>query len=163
MGDDFFSYTSIQHYEDGKVPPNTTVADKAEFHNMFLDCRVVFGDSLYMLAVLQLMRDSKLKGAFNLRKSWKVFEESLKAVQHSKDHVHNEELVRCLNFGAGFFFFAMSIIPQKFLKLVEFVGFRADRDLGLKYIKECHESGGIRAPFATIVCLVLLVLGNNCM
>jgi len=47
----------------------------------------------------------------------------------------------------------MSIIPQKFLKLVELVGFRADRDLGLKYIRECHDSGGIRAPFATIVLL----------
>jgi tetratricopeptide (TPR) repeat protein len=58
-----------------------------------------------------------------------------------------------LNFGAGFFLFAMSIIPQKFLKLVELVGFRADRDLGLKYIRDCHDAGGARAPFATIVLL----------
>lgn len=144
---------NLKYFEKGAVPPNTTVADKAEFANVFLDCRVVFGDTLYMLAVLQLTRDSKLKGALNMRKSWKVFEESLKAVQDSKDHVHNEELVRCLNFGAGFFFFAMSIIPQKFLKLVELIGFRADRDLGLKYIRDCHDAGGIRAPFATIVLL----------
>jgi len=144
---------NLKYFEKGAVPPNITVADKAEFANVFLDCRVVFGDTLYMLAVLQLTRDSKLKGALNMRKSWKVFEESLKAVQDSKDHVHNEELVRCLNFGAGFFFFAMSIIPQKFLKLVELIGFRADRDLGLKYIRDCHDSGGIRAPFATIVLL----------
>jgi len=144
----------LKAYEKGMVPVGITVADKKEFANNFLDCRVVFGDTLYMLAVLQLTRDSKLKGAFNMRKSWKVFEESLKSVKDAKDQtIHNEELVRCLNFGAGFFFFAMSIIPQKFLKLVELVGFRADRDLGLKYIRECHESGGIRAPFATIVLL----------
>jgi len=108
---------------------------------------------LYMLAVLQLTRDSKLKGAFNMRKSWKVFEESLKVVKESKEQIHDEDLVRCLHFGAGFFFFAMSIIPQKFLKLVELVGFRADRDLGLKYIRNCHDAGGVRAPFATIVLL----------
>jgi len=143
----------LKYYEKGSAPPAVTVADKGELANNFLDCRVVFGDSLYMLAVLQLTRDSKLKGALNMRKSWKVFEESQKSVQDSKDFTHNEELVRCLNFGAGFFFFAMSIIPQKFLKLVELVGFRADRDLGLKYIRECHDSGGIRAPFATIVLL----------
>jgi len=33
------------------------------------------------------------------------------------------------------------------------VGFKADRDLGLKYIRECHDSGGIRCPFASIVLL----------
>jgi hypothetical protein len=119
---------------------------------MHLDTRVVMGDVLYMLAVLQLTRDSKLKGAFNMRKSWKVFEESLKMVSTDKSGIYNEELVRCLNFGAGFFFFAMSIIPQKFLKLIELVGFKADRELGLKYIRECHDAGGVRCPFASIVC-----------
>lgn len=126
--------------------------DKAAVANMHLDTRVVMGDVLYMLAVLQLTRDSKLKGAFNMRKSWKVFEESLKMVSR-EPNVYDPELVRCLNFGAGFFFFAMSIIPQKFLKLIELVGFKADRDLGLKYIRECHDAGGVRCPFASIVLL----------
>jgi len=47
----------------------------------------------------------------------------------------------------------MSIIPQKYLKLVELVGFRADKEQGLKYIHDCHDSGGIRAPFSTMVLL----------
>ena len=34
----------------------------------------MLGDALYMTAILQLTRDSKVKGAFNLRKSWKTFE-----------------------------------------------------------------------------------------
>lgn len=145
---------NLKHFEKGTPPPGHTATGKIEFANQFLDCRVVFGDTLYMLAVLQLTRDSKLKGALNMRKSWKVFEESLKVVKDAKDQsLHDEDLVRCLNFGAGFFLFAMSIIPQKFLKLVELVGFRADRDLGLKYIRDCHDAGGVRAPFATIVLL----------
>lgn len=130
--------------------------EKKEFANAVLDTKVVFGDSLYMLAVLQLTRDSKLKGALNMRKSWKVFEEALKSVNDVKDKdptFYNDELVRSLNFGAGFFLFAMSIIPQKYLKLVELVGFRADKEQGLKFIRDCHEAGGIRAPFATIVML----------
>jgi len=144
----------LKSYERGVAPAGSSVTDKRELANLYLDCRVVFGDTLYMLAVLQLTRDSKLKGALNMRKSWKVFEDSLKDVKHAKDpNLYNEELVRCLNFGAGFFFFAMSIIPQKFLKVVELIGFRADRDLGLKYIHECNDAGGIRAPFATIVLL----------
>lgn len=144
----------LKFYEKAQVPPGLPALDKKGIANAFLDSRVVLGDSLYMVAVLQLTRDSKLKGAFNMRKSWKVFEDSLKMVKDSKEQgFYNEELVRCLNFGAGFFFFAMSIIPQKFLKLVELVGFRADRDLGLKYIHDCHVAGGIRSPFSTIVLL----------
>jgi len=145
----------LKIYEKGSVPTGVPVTDKKGFSNAHLDCRVVFGDTLYMGAVLQLTRDSKLKGALNMRKSWKVFEECLKVVKETKDsnEVFEVELVRCLNFGAGFFLFAMSIIPQKFLKLVEFVGFRADRDQGLKYIRDCHDAGGIRSPFATIVLL----------
>lgn len=146
--------SNLKFYEKGAPPPGVTVTGKRELANFCLDCRVVLGDVLYMLAVLQLTRDSKLKGAFNMRKSWKVFEESLKLVKDAKEQgLHDEDLVRCLNFGAGFFFFAMSIIPQKFLKLVELVGFRADRDLGLKYIRDCYDAGGVRAPFATIVLL----------
>lgn len=147
---------NLKYYENRTLPPGAGVSnDRKGFLNGFLDCRVVFGDALYMGAVLQLTRDSKLKGAFNMRKSWKVFEECMKMVKETKDstEIFEEELLRCLNFGAGFFFFAMSIIPQKFLKLIELVGFRADRDLGLKYIRETHDSGGIRSPFATIVLL----------
>jgi len=121
-----------------------------------LDTKVVFGDSLYMVAVLQFTRDNKLKGALNMRKSWKIFEECLKLVetQNKADPTfYSEELLRSLHFGAGFFLFAMSIIPAKFLKLVELAGFRADRDTGLKYIRECYDAGGIRSPFATMVLL----------
>lgn len=146
--------SSIGLFSKGQTPPGFPQMDKKELANAYLDTRVVFGDSLYMLAVLQLTRDDKLKGALNMRKSWKVFEECLKAVKDQKDEsFYNEELLRSLHFGAGFFLFAMSIIPAKFLKLVELVGFRADREQGLKYVHDCHASGGIRAPFSTMVLL----------
>lgn len=139
--------------EKGTVPAGFPAdMDKRMFANTHLDARIVMGDVLYMIAVLQLIRDSKLKGALNMRKSWKVFEELLKLVNRDPS-VYDPELVRCLNFGSGFFLFAMSIIPQKFLKLVELIGFKADRDLGLKYVRECHDAGGIRCPFASIVLL----------
>jgi tetratricopeptide (TPR) repeat protein len=118
-----------------------------------LDAAIVYGDALYMVAILQMTRDAKIKGALNLRKSWKVFE---KALKESKGATVDVEITRSLQFGAGFFLFAMSIIPQKFLKLVELAGFKADRDAGLHYVKECHKNGGIRGPFAT-----MLLLFNN--
>eukprot|EP01118_Nematostelium_gracile_P005260 TRINITY_DN1651_c0_g2_i1.p1 TRINITY_DN1651_c0_g2~~TRINITY_DN1651_c0_g2_i1.p1 ORF type:complete len:603 (-),score=192.81 TRINITY_DN1651_c0_g2_i1:63-1871(-) len=126
--------------------PNTSKDDS-------IDAAIVYGDALYMIAILQMTRDAKIKGALNLRKSWKVFE---KALKDSKGAQVDVEITRSLQFGAGFFLFAMSIIPQKFLKLVELAGFKADRDAGLHYVKECHKNGGIRGPFAT-----MLLLFNN--
>jgi len=148
--------STLKTFEKGSIPPGYPQLDKKEFANALLDTKVVYGDSLYMVAVLQFTRDNKLKGALNMRKSWKIFEECLKSVEaqaKADATFYSEELLRSLHFGAGFFLFAMSIIPAKFLKLIELAGFKADRDLGLKYIHECYESGGIRSPFATMVLL----------
>ncbi|KYQ93255.1 hypothetical protein DLAC_05909 [Tieghemostelium lacteum] len=145
---------TIKILEANKTPPNfETITTKEQFKNHLLDSKIVLADASYMISVLQITRDHKFKGCLNLRKSWKIFEEALKQVKDDKNIHYDEGLLECLHFGAGFFFFAISIIPQKFLKIVEFVGFKADRDLGLNYIKECSQKGGIRAPFATMVIL----------
>jgi len=117
-----------------------------------IDSRVVWGEALYVLAILQLTRDSKVKGAFNLRKSWKIFEQCLKDQKASTLKV-SPELERCLHFGAGFFYFIVSIIPTNLLKFVELVGFHADRELGLQYMRECYTSGGVRSPYAAVILL----------
>jgi len=144
----------LKSYDRGVIPGSPVTGEKSnvvKMQNDILDTRIVFGDTLYMIAILQMTRDAKIKGAFNLRKSWKVFEKALKDSKQCKEL--DTEISRSLQFGAGFFLFAMSIIPQKFLKLVELAGFKADKDTGLHYIRECHKNGGIRAPFSTMVLL----------
>jgi len=144
--------THISAFERGHLPGNETRnLQGSELITRLLDARIAYGDTLYMLAILQMTRDAKIKGAFNLRKSWKQFEKCLKQAKGMNNL--DPELTRCLEFGAGFFLFAISIIPQKFLKLVELVGFKADRDAGLHYIRTVHSSNGIRSPFATMILL----------
>ncbi|EGC33419.1 hypothetical protein DICPUDRAFT_36750, partial [Dictyostelium purpureum] len=149
---------SIRIFESNKVPQNyfpPNIKTKEDFKNHILDCKIVLGDSLYMLAVLQITRDHKFKGCFNLRKSWKIFEDTLRQVKDDEENgfQYSSDLTELLRFGCGFFYFAVSIIPQKYLKLVELVGFKADRDMGLMYLKDCLSKGGIRTPFATMVIL----------
>lgn len=142
---------------ENKSPPvyeGDVADDLGARKNRFMDCRIVLGDALYMTAVLQLTRGSKLKGVYNLRKSWKVFEASVKFSEANPGY--DDEIVHSLKFGAGFFLFAVSIIPSKFLKFVELAGFKADRDVGLQYMRECHKTPGIRTAYAT-----MLLLFNN--
>jgi len=48
----------------------------------------------------------------------------------SKDTL--SRLLGAVSFGYGMFQLALSLIPDKVLKLIEFLGFHADRDAGLK-------------------------------
>lgn len=124
---------------------------------MQLDARVVQGDSLYMTAILQMTRDAKITGILNLRKSWKAFEATQKLLPtnaSTSDDPALAELVRCVEFGNGIFLWAISIIPKKFLKLVQLVGFKADRDKGLAYLKRAHDGAGVRGPYGTMLLLV---------
>ncbi len=43
-------------------PPNKKIEDPKEAGNRLFDVRLVLGDSLYMLAVLQLTRNARFKG-----------------------------------------------------------------------------------------------------
>lgn len=144
----------VKAYEKGHYPGDETkkIVDQVVLVNLLLDAKIVLGDALYMTAILQMTRDAKIKGAFNLRRSWKVFESALKDSRSKTVEIH-PELSKCIQFGAGFFLFAISIIPSKFLKFVELAGFKADREGGMHFIRENHKSGGIRAPFATMALL----------
>jgi len=142
--------------EKGMVPAQgqeqaQKFTDAAILAANLMDARICYGDTLYMTAILQMTRDAKIKGAFNLRRSWKIFEKALKQSKEMK--TVDPELMTCLKFGAGLFLFALSIIPPKYLRLVEMAGFKADKEAGLHYVKECHNANGIREPFATMVLL----------
>jgi len=143
----------LKFYERGQIPgaPLGTKVDINQLKQDLLETRIVIGDALYMMAVIQMLREARIKGAFNLRRSWKVFEKALKDSKEIKSI--DPELQTSLEFGAGFFLFAISILPQKFLKIVELVGFKSDKDTGLHYIRTTQKHGGIRGPYATMLLL----------
>ncbi len=43
----------------------------------------------------------------------------------------------------------MSLVPPKILKLIEFLGFEGDRDLGLRSLDFASHSTDMKAPLAT--------------
>ena len=103
-------------------------------------------------AAILVLNGSRVKGVLQLRKSWKFFEETKKKFDPIRDKLH-PELVNCMDFGVGFFLFALSIIPSKYLRFAQIAGFRADREEGLRAIRNTYESGRLRRPLATAVLL----------
>lgn len=58
-----------------------------------------------------------------------------------------------MHFDMGFFLFALSIIPTKYLKFVQLAGLRADRDEGLRLIRGAYESSRLRHCFSALLLL----------
>jgi hypothetical protein len=90
-----------------------------------------------------------------MRKSWKLYEKLLQELQSDKSAA--PEVLDCVKFGAGLFYFIVSMVklfivlnsfmwktPGAFLKILEVIGFVADRDLGVTYLETVSANNGIR-------------------
>lgn len=59
-------------------------------------------------------------------------------------------LLGSVNFGYGTFQLSMSMVPPKILKLIEFLGFEGDREVGLTCLDYTSRSRDMKAPLATL-------------
>lgn len=62
-------------------------------------------------------------------------------------------LLGAVNFGYGTFQLCMSMVPPKILKLIEFLGFEGERDVGLACLDYTSRSQDMKAPLATLALL----------
>lgn len=68
------------------------------------------------------------------------------------------ELQAGLDFGLGFFYFVVSVIPGSFLRLARVAGFEADGPRGLALCRGVRAGSRLRMPFATVLLLFHLVI-----
>ncbi|XP_041360682.1 tetratricopeptide repeat protein 39C-like [Gigantopelta aegis] len=75
------------------------------------------------------------------------------AMDNNDNELTQEVISRLLgsvNFGYGTFQLCMSMVPPKILKLIEFLGFEADRDAGIAALVYCSHSSDMKAPLAVL-------------
>lgn len=121
-----------------------------------LECEVIAAEALFMKALSQLQIGAYLKGAFNLRKSWKLYQSLGKILE--KDKNIPPHLSDAINFGIGLFYTFLSIVPSGILMALTAIGFVANRELGEKYLQEVNKNGGLRSPFAGLVLLLFFLV-----
>lgn len=63
---------------------------------------------------------------------------------HLDSPTFDEDLRHSLLFGLGFFYFIVSMVPGALLRVLEAIGFVADRDKGVDYLMRVHRYGGVR-------------------
>ncbi|XP_074656914.1 tetratricopeptide repeat protein 39C-like [Tubulanus polymorphus] len=59
-------------------------------------------------------------------------------------------LMGAVSFGYGTFQLCLSLIPPKILRIIEFLGFEGDRDIGLRAMEFSSHSKDMKAPLSTL-------------
>eukprot|EP01116_Phalansterium_solitarium_P002923 TRINITY_DN1327_c0_g3_i2.p1 TRINITY_DN1327_c0_g3~~TRINITY_DN1327_c0_g3_i2.p1 ORF type:complete len:599 (-),score=247.94 TRINITY_DN1327_c0_g3_i2:206-2002(-) len=121
--------------------------------NWSMDVRLVYAEALMGRSLMQLQLGNYIKGAYNLRKAFKAFEHIQKDITASGHKLH-PELDDILKSNLGVFYFFASFAPGMFLKVLELLGFVADRDLGMEYLEGAYQRAGIRFALSGVfLCL----------
>lgn len=138
-----------------------------------IHAELCYAESMLLKAVLTFTEDETLmsfvKGGLKIRSCYQSYKECWNMLNHRKwtdDHykVHFESGVRL---GAGSFNLMISLLPQRVLKLLEFIGFSGSRSVGLSELEKGYElETSIRRVLCAIVLLgyhliVVYVLSNG--
>ncbi|XP_061834349.1 tetratricopeptide repeat protein 39C-like isoform X2 [Nerophis lumbriciformis] len=139
-----------------------------------LQRQIIVADCQVYLAVLSFVKQelsAYMKGGWILRKAWKMYNKchsdisQLQAgdespptdnANHKQAAVDNEALERLkgsVSFGYGLFHLCISMVPPHLLKIINLLGFPADRLQGLSSLMYASESKDMKAPLATLALL----------
>ncbi|KAI3353109.1 hypothetical protein L3Q82_019675, partial [Scortum barcoo] len=99
-----------------------------------------------------------MKGGMRIRKSYQIFKDCQAFANVTKDmekqkstHIH---FMGGVNMGIGSFNLMLSLLPSKVLRLMEFLGFSGDREVGLSMLREGAGSNSLRSILSTMTLLM---------
>ncbi|CAL4075397.1 unnamed protein product, partial [Meganyctiphanes norvegica] len=135
--------------------PDYNAYTKTEIH-----AELCFAETLLLRSVLSFMEDetliSFLKGGMKIRECYKSYKECWYILEgrdwsNDPDKKHFESGVRM---GVGTFNLMISQMPQKVLKLLEFVGFSGNKTLGLS---ELEKGFALEGSMRQVLCALVLL------
>ncbi|XP_037545964.1 tetratricopeptide repeat protein 39B-like [Nematolebias whitei] len=126
-----------------------------------MHAELCYAEVLMQKAVLTFLDDSVvsfIKGGMGMRNSFQIYK-NCQAVENSRTsaekqkstHVHFQGGV---NMGIGSFNLILSLLPSNVLRLMEFLGFSGDRELGLSELREGATSDSLRSILSTLTLLM---------
>jgi hypothetical protein len=114
--------------------------------NFRLDVETAQAEVSMQRGIVQFQANMYLRGAYNLRKGWKTFESlhqrvgNMQSTDVSKSDFIHPDIVNAINYGVGTFQFGISILPSTIIKVLSYLGFKADREEGLRLLRSAFNS-----------------------
>lgn len=136
-----------------------TLAKNPAMVHAFLEAQAMEAQALLYISTLHLMQKSFLRGAYYIRKSWKCWESTFKLFKEldaTDDHKPDDAMRGLVQFGVGFFFFFISLVPSNLQFIVKLLGFSGDRMKALSLLVDVQtlESSG-KSVESSIILFVL--------
>ncbi|XP_072445235.1 tetratricopeptide repeat protein 39B isoform X1 [Chiloscyllium punctatum] len=126
-----------------------------------MHAEMCYAECLLQKAALTLVQDENMinfiKGGIKIRTSYNIYRECQQIVQMTQDRVKTE--VYCqfeggVKLGIGAFNLMLSLLPLRILRLLEFIGFSGNRDLGLSMLREGATTHSLRAVLCALTLLM---------
>ncbi|XP_045145154.1 tetratricopeptide repeat protein 39B isoform X1 [Echinops telfairi] len=136
-----------------------------------MHAEICFAECLLQKAALTFVQDENMinfiRGGLKIRTSYQIYKECLSILQViEKKKVEQQffyEFEGGVKLGIGAFNLMLSLLPARIIRLLEFIGFSGNRELGLMQLQEGASGRSMRAPlccltilaFHTYICLIL--------
>ncbi|XP_050401579.2 tetratricopeptide repeat protein 39B [Patella vulgata] len=123
-----------------------------------IHAEICYAECLLLRALLTFIQDENLisfvKGGLKIRECYKIYKECNKILKSRKwtDEEHRLHFESGVRMGVGAFNLMISLLPGKVMKLLEFVGFSGNKQLGLSELENgCKMQSSLRGPLCSIV------------
>ncbi|XP_032438894.1 tetratricopeptide repeat protein 39B-like [Xiphophorus hellerii] len=104
---------------------------------------------------------SFIKGGIKIRTSYQIYKDCQNVLNISQDKAEQfnsfKQFEGGVKLGIGSFNLMLSLLPQKILRLLEFIGFSGNRSFGLSQLREGAASQSLRS----IICVLTLLFYNT--
>ncbi|KAG8455132.1 hypothetical protein GDO86_001370, partial [Hymenochirus boettgeri] len=140
-----------------------------------LHAEICYAECLLQKAVLTFVQDENMinfiKGGLKIRTSYQIYKEchqfynSLMSRDKTYSDTHHQ-FEGGVQLGIGSFNLMLSLLPSRVLRLLEFIGFSGNRELGLSQLREGAAGSSIRAILCVLTLLfyhtyISLILGTG--
>ncbi|XP_077460975.1 tetratricopeptide repeat protein 39B-like [Stigmatopora argus] len=137
-----------------------------------MHAELCYAEVLLQKAALTFLDESIIgfiKGGMRIRNSYQIFKECQVMIQsngQAREKSTNIHFQGGVSMGIGSFNLMLSLLPGRILKLMEFLGFSGDRELGLSELRAGASSGSLRSILSTLTLLmfhlyVSVILGSG--
>ncbi|XP_038660379.1 tetratricopeptide repeat protein 39B [Scyliorhinus canicula] len=126
-----------------------------------MHAEMCYAECLLQKAALTLVQDENMinfiKGGIKIRTSYNIYRECQQIVQMTQDRVRTDAYCQFeggVKLGIGAFNLMLSLLPLRILRLLEFIGFSGNRDLGLSMLREGASTHSLRAVLCALTLLM---------
>ncbi|XP_044512959.1 tetratricopeptide repeat protein 39B isoform X2 [Gracilinanus agilis] len=127
-----------------------------------MHAEICYAECLLQKAALTFLQDENMinfiKGGLKIRTSYQIYKECYSVLQMTQGNKKQKETYYQfeggVKLGIGAFNLMLSLLPARVLRLLEFIGFSGNRELGLSQLREGASGSSLRS---TLCCLTLLL------